>query len=57
MIRRNAVIAAGNAVAGQEGEPVERARLVERLRAIAADPAEEPLVRRTARSVCARVAG
>lgn len=56
MIRRNAVIAAGNALAAGAIDPDEGRRLAARLRAIAADAAEEPLVRRTAEVVVARIA-
>ena len=56
MIRRNAVIAAGNALAAGAIDPDEGRWLAARLRAIAADAAEEPLVRRTAEVVVARIA-
>jgi epoxyqueuosine reductase len=47
-MRRNAVIAAANAiVAGAHGS-MELQAMVDRVREIAADPAEDPLVRRTA---------
>jgi epoxyqueuosine reductase len=51
MMRRNALIAAGNALATQE-LPALRARVA----AIAADPAEDPVVAETARRVWDRLA-
>lgn len=56
LIRRNAVIAAGNAVAGAPAHDPRRAELIDRLRALAADEGEDELVRRTARVVLRRVA-
>jgi len=51
MIRRNALIAAGNAVRGMSGEDTARSALIARLRDIASDDGESELVRLTALEV------
>lgn len=54
MMKRNALVVAGNLLAGNSLEPAQAATLRARIQALAADPLEADLVRQTAAQVAAR---